>query len=117
MLFSYYCSPCILRPPLKVVFKCGGIYIENIKVVSLIGGLKIEGSLKMEWPFRVTVLWTSEPVRRSECYQSLTAHQHQKGHTVPKQVITISTSIQVATVLALHGVRAFAIRPSLSDKT
>ncbi len=24
-----------------------------------------------------------------ECYQSLTAHQHQKGHTVPKQVITI----------------------------
>ncbi len=34
----------------------------------------------------------------SECYQSLTAHQHQKGHTVPKQVITIPTSIQVATV-------------------
>ncbi len=28
------------------------------------------------------------------CYQSLTAHQHQKGHTVPKQVITITTSIQ-----------------------
>ncbi len=26
------------------------------------------------------------------CYQSLTAHQHQKGHTVPKQVITIATS-------------------------
>ncbi len=23
----------------------------------------------------------------SECYHSLTAHQHQKGHTVPKQVI------------------------------
>ncbi len=23
-----------------------------------------------------------------ECYQSLTAHQHQKGHTMPKQVIT-----------------------------
>ncbi len=22
----------------------------------------------------------------SECYQSLTAHQHQRGHTVPKQV-------------------------------
>ncbi len=34
----------------------------------------------------------------SECYQSLTAHQHQKGHTVPKQVITIPTSIQVTTV-------------------
>ncbi len=34
----------------------------------------------------------------SECYQSLTAHQHQKGHTVPKQVITITTSIQVAKV-------------------
>ncbi len=34
----------------------------------------------------------------SECYQSLTAHQHQKGHTVPKQVIMIATSIQVVTV-------------------
>ncbi len=33
-----------------------------------------------------------------ECYQSLTAHQHQKGHTVPKQVITVATSIQVTTV-------------------
>ncbi len=33
-----------------------------------------------------------EPV--SECYQCLTAHQHHKGHTVPKQVITISTSIK-----------------------
>ncbi len=32
----------------------------------------------------------------SECYQSLTAHQHQKGHKVPKQVIVIATSIQVA---------------------
>ncbi len=31
-------------------------------------------------------------------YHSLTAHQHQKGHTVPKQVIIIVTSIQVATV-------------------
>ena len=56
----------------------------------------------------------------SECYQSLTAHQHQKGHTVPKQVITITTSIQVVTVQAPHCVRAFAIRPSpnkMSDKT
>ncbi len=32
-------------------------------------------------------------------YHSLTARQHQKGHTVPKQVIMIATSIQVATVL------------------
>ncbi len=31
-------------------------------------------------------------------YHSSTAHQHQKGHTVPKQVIMIATSIQVATV-------------------
>ncbi len=37
-------------------------------------------------------------------YHSLTAHQHQKGHTVPKQVIMIATSIQVTTVL--HCVRA-----------
>ncbi len=29
------------------------------------------------------------------CYQSLMAHQHQKGHTVPKQVIMIAKSIQV----------------------
>ncbi len=34
----------------------------------------------------------------SVCYQSFTAHQHQKGHTVPKQVITIAMSIQVFTV-------------------
>ncbi len=31
-------------------------------------------------------------------YHSLTAHQHQKGHTVPKQVIMIATSIQVASL-------------------
>ncbi len=31
-------------------------------------------------------------------YHSLMAHQHQKGHTVPKQVIMIATSIEVATV-------------------
>ncbi len=31
-------------------------------------------------------------------YHSLMAHEHQKGHTVPKQVIMIATSIQVATV-------------------
>ncbi len=39
-------------------------------------------------------------------YHTLTAHQHQKGHTVPKQVIMIATSIQVATVHVLHCVRA-----------
>ena len=32
------------------------------------------------------------------CYHSLTAHQHQKDHTVPKQEIMIAKSIQVATV-------------------
>ncbi len=31
-------------------------------------------------------------------YHSLTAHQHQKGHTVPKQVIMIATSIQIASL-------------------
>ncbi len=54
-------------------------------------------------------------------YHSLTAHQHQKGHTVPKQVIMIATSIQVATVYKYCTVwEQFAIRPSLnkmSDKT
>ncbi len=33
---------------LKVVLKWRNIYFENIRVVSLIDGLKIEGSLKME---------------------------------------------------------------------
>ncbi len=33
-------------------------------------------------------------------------YQHQKGHTVPKQVIMIAMSIQVATVQVLHCVRA-----------
>ncbi len=45
----------------------------------------------------------------SECYQSLTAHQHQKGHTVPKQVITIATSIQV-TVYSLSTALCESIR-------
>ncbi len=31
--------------------------------------------------------------RECECYHSLTANQHQEGHTVPKQVIMIATSI------------------------
>ncbi len=39
-------------------------------------------------------------------YHSLTVHQHQKGHTVSKQVIMIATSIQVATVQVLQCVRA-----------
>ncbi len=39
-----------------------------------------------------------EYVPLDEIFQSLTAHQHQRGHTVPKQVITIAKSIQVATV-------------------
>ncbi len=43
-------------------------------------------------------LFFARRYRLRECYQSLTAHQHQKGHTVPKQVITIATSIQVFTV-------------------
>ncbi len=34
----------------------------------------------------------------SVCYQSLTAHQHQKGYTVPKQLLMLATSIEVATV-------------------
>ncbi len=33
-----------------------------------------------KWPV------TRKRVAVSECYQSLTAHQHQKGHTVPKQL-------------------------------
>ncbi len=49
-----YSAPCILRPPiqpeecglkLKVVFEWRDIYIENIGVVSLMAGLKIEGNL------------------------------------------------------------------------
>ncbi len=33
----------------------------------------------------------SEWVSVSVCYQSLTAHQHQKGHTMPKQGIMIAS--------------------------
>ncbi len=48
-------GPCILRPPLQplnfglklmVVLKWRDIYIENIRMVSLIAGLKIEGIVK-----------------------------------------------------------------------
>ncbi len=50
-----YSGPCILRPShqpeiyglkLKVVLKWRDVYIENIKVVSLIAGLKIDGIVK-----------------------------------------------------------------------
>ncbi len=41
------------------------------------------------------ILWCSPSV--SECYQSLTVHQHRKGHTVPKQVTMIATSVQLGT--------------------
>ncbi len=47
-------------------------------------------------------------------------HINTKGHTMPKLVIMIVTSIQIATVQELHCVRAFTIRPSLnkmSEKT
>ncbi len=40
-------------------------------------------------------------MQNCECYQSLTAHQHQKGHTVPKQVIMISTSSRYSLSTAL----------------
>ena len=51
------------------------------------------------WPSCIHwILWclgkTAICVSVSQCYQSLTAHQHQKVHTVPKQVIMIATSIQ-----------------------
>ena len=50
-----YSDPCILRPPLQpgkyglkleVVLKWRDINTENIRVVSLISGLKIEGIVK-----------------------------------------------------------------------
>ncbi len=47
---------------------------------------------------RAGISRASHNSRVSECYQSLTAHQHLTGHTVPKQVIMIATSIQVTTV-------------------
>ncbi len=48
-------GPCILRPPLQpekyglnleVVLKWRDIYIENIRIVLLIGGFKMEGIVK-----------------------------------------------------------------------
>ncbi len=50
-------------------------------------------------------------------YHSLTAHQHQKGHTVPKQVIMIATLIQVATVLSTALCESNSLRPSLNKKS
>ncbi len=52
---SYYSGPCILRPPLQpekyglklqVVLKWRDIYIENIRIMLLIAGLKMEGIVK-----------------------------------------------------------------------
>ena len=40
-----YSGPCILRPPL-IVLNWRDINTENIRVVSLISGLKIEGIVK-----------------------------------------------------------------------
>ncbi len=50
-----YSGPCDLRQPiqaakyglkLKVVLKLRGVYTENIQVVSLISGLKMQGFVK-----------------------------------------------------------------------
>ncbi len=50
-----YSGPCISRPPLQpqkyglkweVVLKWRDIYIENIRLVSLMAGLKMEGIVK-----------------------------------------------------------------------
>ncbi len=46
----------------------------------------------------VKLIRAGEVITCVSVIKSLTAHQHQKGHTVPKQVITIATSIQVTTV-------------------
>ena len=55
LLSMFYSSPCILRLPLqplnfglklKVVLNWRDIGIENIRMVSLIAGLKIEGIVK-----------------------------------------------------------------------
>ncbi len=50
-----YSGPCILRPPFQlekyglkweVVLKWSDIYTENIRLVSLIAGLKMKGNVK-----------------------------------------------------------------------
>ncbi len=43
-------------------------------------------------------------------YHSLTAHQHKKSHTVPKHVIMIATSIQVAYIHSLSTALCESIR-------
>ena len=62
-----YSGPRILRPPmesakydlkLKVVLKLKAIYIESVRVGSLVDGLKIEGfvkwrGLKSQWPLYI----------------------------------------------------------------
>ncbi len=66
----------------------------------------------MSWPSCFGEYWFNDPyitlckaIRLSMhwwwwWYHSLMPHQHEKGHTVPKQVIMIATSIQVTTVLS-----------------
>ncbi len=48
----------------------------------------VDGDLSLPNSFidLAATLATSSPVKEEEEYPSLTAHQHQKGHTVPKQV-------------------------------
>ncbi len=51
-----YSAPCILRPSIqpekyglkfKLVLKWRDIYVENIRVVSVIAGLKMQGIVKL----------------------------------------------------------------------
>ncbi len=66
---AVYSGPCILRPPLqpeicglksKVVLKWRDIYIESIRIVFLIAGLKMEGivtwrGLKSQGPLYTSI--------------------------------------------------------------
>ncbi len=70
--------------------------------------------------FNLSVISIREQCNWWWWYHSLTAHQHQKGHTVPKQVIMIAMSIHVATVFVLHFVNAIRYQvksEQMSDKT
>ncbi len=66
---------------------------------SLIQREPFNTSLSAFWKSLLEVSKYGPRVWVCEWYQSLTTHQHQKGRSVPKQVIMIATSIQVATVL------------------
>ncbi len=77
------CSSSPARPP------------KHALKIHLTGTRQLSTSLG--W-WRCSPCGVHELGRVRECYQSFTAHQHQKGHTVPKQVITIAMSIQVFTV-------------------